>query len=1252
MQINVAVTDANNIVCEVVPPQTQTITIDRGVAGNGIVSIVPVTISTFQYLRITYTNGTVQDVGPLTSTAYTATAPITIVGNTISLATVPIASGGTNATTAADAIQNLLPSYTGNGNKRLGLNSGGTALEWVADGGGTVTSVAMTVPTGLSISGSPITTSGTLALTMAAGYAIPTTASQTNWDTAYSERQQWSGTSTNLVASTGRTSLGATTLGSNLFTITNPSAITFPRFNADNTVSALDAATFRTAIGAGTSSTTGTVTSVAATVPSFLSISGSPITTSGTLAFGLSGTALPTTSGGTGLTSFIANGVVYASSTSALTTGSALTFDGSRLLLGTTTQVGKFTIDAGGGNGLYLTSATGGSVVDDVKIVRTGGAGGSAVGTNSWIQLQNSTDVKGSGIQTYNGGTIFFGYNGTWSEQMRLTGTGVLGVNSLGGGSGTKLNVTGGGSGSLGAIQIGDGDVTGSTNYWNIGRDNTTSGSFTFAVNGSEKIRINTSGEFLVGCTGLTGDAPNALGSTYQQDNGNTKIRVAADLQAAFQFYSVTGGTTAPVGNIGVNSSSVSYFTSATNSGFVGLDANTLGFITSNSEQARITSGGNFGLGTSSPAYKLDVNGIGRIQSRFIVGTSADVSDRMFYVSGSAPTSGSNQFGMVLNPTYPTSVTSTLFNAYIGPNLTSGTTVTNVYNLYLEAINASGSTVSNRWGIYQSGSSDNNYFAGSVGIGTNSPSVKLHVANDGSGEADVARFSRTNGSDLHFLDIGVNPDTNLVTFDSSGSASGGYTFRRGGTDAMTLTASAELIVDSGSGGGRFTFSPGSTANTISSTTTGYAAFNILRTYASSYEWYEGGTQAMTLNGGGNLLIGTTSGSGRLFVSTAETKGQNATPFTISTSDSSNQFQLIFTRNTNTYYKIQSVEQGVGYRDIVMQTDGGNFGIGTTSPSYKLDVGGDTRVQGNLFLTDNVKALVFGTATTSYIIGSSAANNIRFVNGSSEVARFDSTNFGLGTSAPAFRFDTLTPGAVISGTATIGSNMYGMRLQNSVQATTNNAVGLWFSTGPHQAGIASFRPDASAGWETALAFYTHPTTTSGLNDCYEAMRIDGNGNLCVGGSSPYGKIYVRNDSSSFPNLKLQNEASTGYFANFSTNGNSTVGTISFTIGGTAYNTSSDYRLKNTIAPMTGALAKVALLKPCTYRWNADNSEGQGFIAHELAEVVPQCVTGEKDAVDENGSPVYQGIDTSFLVATLTAAIQELKAEFDAYKASHP
>ena len=78
------------------------------------------------------------------------------------------------------------PTQTGNSGKFL--TTDGSTLSWAANPLGTVTSVAMTVPTGLSISGSPITTSGTLAVSLAAGYSIPTTASQSNWDTAYTNR--------------------------------------------------------------------------------------------------------------------------------------------------------------------------------------------------------------------------------------------------------------------------------------------------------------------------------------------------------------------------------------------------------------------------------------------------------------------------------------------------------------------------------------------------------------------------------------------------------------------------------------------------------------------------------------------------------------------------------------------------------------------------------------------------------------------------------------------------------------------------------------------------------------------------------------------------------------------------------------------------------------------------------------------------------------------------------------------------------
>ena len=164
---------------------------------------------------------------------------------------------------------------------------------------------------------------------------------------------------------------------------------------------------------------------------------------------------------------------------------------------------------------------------------------------------------------------------------------------------------------------------------------------------------------------------------------------------------------------------------------------------------------------------------------------------------------------------------------------------------------------------------------------------------------------------------------------------------------------------------------------------------------------------------------------------------------------------------------------------------------------------------------------------------------------------------------------------------------------------------------------------------------------------ERARIDSNGRMQINTTAPkYSATLtiVKGGNSYNITSSVTATGSQGHMV-FENNNADAVGTIFTNGSSTAYNTSSDYRLKNTIAPMTGALAKVALLKPVTYKWNVDNSVGQGFIAHELAEVEPGCVTGEKDAVDAEGKPQYQGIDVSFLVATLTAAIQELKAIID-------
>jgi len=163
---------------------------------------------------------------------------------------------------------------------------------------------------------------------------------------------------------------------------------------------------------------------------------------------------------------------------------------------------------------------------------------------------------------------------------------------------------------------------------------------------------------------------------------------------------------------------------------------------------------------------------------------------------------------------------------------------------------------------------------------------------------------------------------------------------------------------------------------------------------------------------------------------------------------------------------------------------------------------------------------------------------------------------------------------------------------------------------------------------------------------EVARFDSSGNLLVGtttlpssgGTTGFG-VDV---NATRGQLSLRSSTASTSFIQAFYNPNGLVGSIQTNTSATSFVTSSDYRLKNTIAPMAGALAKVILLRPCTYKWNVDGSDGQGFIAHELAEVVPDCVSGEKDAVDADGNPQYQGIDTSFLVATLTAAMQEQQA----------
>lgn len=136
-------------------------------------------------------------------------------------------------------------------------------------------------------------------------------------------------------ASGARTNLGASTVGSNLFTLTNPGAVTFIRVNADNSISTLDAATFRSAIGAGTSNSVGTVTSIGISVPTGLSVTNTPITASGTIAITLtSGYSIPTTANQTNWsTAYSWGNHASAGYQSALVSGTSIkTINGSSIL--------------------------------------------------------------------------------------------------------------------------------------------------------------------------------------------------------------------------------------------------------------------------------------------------------------------------------------------------------------------------------------------------------------------------------------------------------------------------------------------------------------------------------------------------------------------------------------------------------------------------------------------------------------------------------------------------------------------------------------------------------------------------------------------------------------------------------------------------------------------------------------------------------------------------------------------------------
>ena len=373
---------------------------------------------------------------------------------------------------------------------------------------------------------------------------------------------------------------------------------------------------------------------------------------------------------------------------------------------------------------------------------------------------------------------------------------------------------------------------------------------------------------------------------------------------------------------------------------------------------------------------------------------------------------------------------------------------------------------------------------------------------------------------------------------------------------------------------------------------------------------------------------------------------------------------------------------------------GNVGIGT-SPSELLHVSG-----GLVRLEDGANGSVIrfykSSAQTAFIsnrsfgfhdgnglaLQTSTADPIRFAINDSEAVRIDSSkrllvgtssSRGVDIAGAQFQIEgtgytSSSQSIVCNATAaypllylarsrgtTIGANTI---VQNGdylggVLFAGNN--GTSFDVGATVAALVDGTPGTSGDMPGRLVF---STTADGAASPTERMRITSGGDVLVGRTS--GGLNNGTGSTFGPTIAMQSEADTVliYLNRTSSNGtiqqfrrnNTTVGSIDVTTTATAYVTSSDYRLKENVTEVTDGITRLQQLKPSRFNFIADpDNTVDGFIAHEVQTVVPEAITGNKDEVDDDGNPVYQGIDQAKLVPLLTAALQEAIAKIESLEA---
>jgi hypothetical protein len=432
--------------------------------------------------------------------------------------------------------------------------------------------------------------------------------------------------------------------------------------------------------------------------------------------------------------------------------------------------------------------------------------------------------------------------------------------------------------------------------------------------------------------------------------------------------------------------------------------------------------------------------------------------------------------------------------------------------------------------------------------------------------------------------------------------------------------------------------PAGTVSLPSITTTGDTNTGIFFPAADTIGFAEGGAEAMRIDSSGNVGIGTSSPASKLTVSDANTAfvyveentgdiGDTAgILFKTSPSDGFFKSGIILEDDGTSYArgKLHIVQNSatdntnatVSDSKITILNDG-NVGIGTSSPTEVLHVVGDILATGGDFKSDANNYLGFSNDTFA-----------RFVINDSEKMRIDSS------------------GSVGIGNTTMSS--FNSEANNLVVGTGSGDEGITIYTGSsaghHGSIFFADGTDVNAQKRGQIRYEHNNEIMSFFTNTLERLRIASNGRQTYNSLST---------ASGHGNFVGEVGASYNALAFEHTNGGGIIGTVRTTASSTAYNTSSDYRLKENVNYDFDATSRLKQLKPARFNFIADaNTTVDGFLAHEVSSIVPEAISGEKDAVDENGNPEYQGIDQSKLVPLLVKTIQELEARITALETNQP